>query len=125
MTIFSDENLVERVLNFAIGGEVKRQDIMYAVRGAASNPSARNMTWNWMQREMSRLQELYRGTGLLSLEFSTIIPLLCIGRVGEADRYFAEHKIPDSETGIKVGLEKLRICNRLANEITRSDFSEA
>ena len=125
MTVFGEENLVEKALNFAIGGEVKRQDVMSAVRGAASNPAVRNMTWTWMKREMGRLQELYQGTAFLSLEFSTIIPLLCIGKVSEAQQYFAGRRIVDAEVGINVGLEKLHTYNRLASEITGHDSSEA
>jgi tricorn protease interacting factor F2/3 len=119
MTVFNDEKLVERTLNFAFGGEVKRQDILGAVFGAAQNPHVRNMVWDWLKHKLGKLQELYQGTGLLSLRFADIIPILCMGRVTEAESFFAEHMIPDAETGIKVGLEKLHAYDELANEIMR------
>jgi len=63
------------------------------------------------------LQELYDGTGFLSLKLPSIIPPLCLGRVEEAETFFAEHMTPDARTGIKVGLERLHVYDRLANEI--------
>jgi aminopeptidase N len=39
MTIFDDEKLVEKALKFAFSGEVKRQDIIWAVLSASENPS--------------------------------------------------------------------------------------
>jgi aminopeptidase N len=119
MTVFSDERLVERSLNFILSGEVKRQDIIGAVSGAVENSDARTMVWGWLKSKFPQLQELYRGTGLLSLHFEAIIPILCAGRVSEAEGFFAEHMIPDAETGIKVGLERLHAYDRLAKEITR------
>jgi tricorn protease interacting factor F2/3 len=119
MTVFSDEKLVERTLNFAFGGEVKRQDRQFAVFGAAQNPHVSNMVWDWLKSKIGSLQELYRGTGFFSLMLSDIIPTLCVGRGTEAESFFAEHMIPEAETGIKVGLEKLHAYDKLAKEIMR------
>jgi tricorn protease interacting factor F2/3 len=119
MTVFSDEKLVEQTLNFAFGGDVKRQDIIWAVIGAAGNPHARDIVWDWIKDGTRKLQELYQGTGLLSQAFAEMIPLLCLGRVPEAESFFAGRMIPDAETGIRVGLEKLRVYDRLAKEILR------
>ena len=119
MTVFDDEKLVERTLNFAFAGEVKRQDIIWAVMGAAGNPHARDLVWGWLEGGIGKLQELYQGTGLLSQAFAGMIPVLCLGRVPEAENFFTDHMIPDAETGIKVGLEKLQVYDRLATEILR------
>jgi tricorn protease interacting factor F2/3 len=117
MTVFSEEKLVQRTLNFAVGGEVKRQDVLQPVFGAAVNPHVRSMVWGWLKSEIGKLQEIYQGTGRLSLVFAEIIPRLCLGRGAEAESFFAEHMIPDAETGIKVGLEKLHAYDQLAKEI--------
>jgi tricorn protease interacting factor F2/3 len=119
MTVFSDEKLVERTLNFVFGGEVKRQDILRAVFAAAQNPHVRNMVWDWLKSKIGKLQEVYQGTGVLSLTLAEIIPILCVGRGTEAESFFAEHMIADAETGIRVGLEKLHAYDQLAKEIMR------
>jgi len=119
MTAFTDENLVTKTLDFAFGGEVKRQDVVTAVTGASYNPHVRGMMWGWLKAKTGKLLELYAGTGLLASVFSSIIPILCLGRVSEAEAYFNEHRMPDAEIGIKVGLEKLRVYDRLTKEIMR------
>ena len=119
MTVFSDENLIAKTLDFALSGEVKRQDIIAAVSGAAQNPHVRKMMWDWLKSKIGKLQELYAGTGLTSSILASTIPILCLGRVSEAETYFREHPIPDAEIGIKVGLEKLRAYDRLREEIMR------
>ena len=117
MTVFTDERLVSKALDFALSGEVKRQDVVAAVSGAAQNPHVRNMMWEWFKSKIRRLQELYAGTGLMSSLLASTIPVLCLGQVQEAETYFTEHMLPDSETGVKVGLEKLRAYDRLRKEI--------
>jgi len=117
MTVFADEKLVSRALDFALSGEVKRQDVVAVVSGAAQNPHIRSMMWEWFKSKIRRLQELYTGTGLMSSILASTIPVLCLGRVLQAETYFIEHMLPDSETGIKVGLEKLRAYDRLRNVI--------
>jgi tricorn protease interacting factor F2/3 len=119
MTTFSDEELVKRTLNFAISGEVKRQDVISVVVAATENPQVKDMTWEWLKSNIGKLQELYQGTGLLSLEFVSIIPVLCVGRLSEAEDFFAKHAISGAEVGIKVGLEKLHAYDRLAKNIAR------
>jgi len=118
MTVFADENSIMKTLDFALGGEVKRQDVVAAVSGAAHNPQARGMMWDWLKSKIGKLQELYAGTGLMSSILASIIPVVCLGRDSEAETYFREHMIPDAEIGIKVGLEKLRVYDRLTKEIT-------
>jgi tricorn protease interacting factor F2/3 len=119
MTIFADEKLISRVMDFVLSGEVKRQDVVGAVGGAVQNPHVRSLMWNWLKSEIGRLQELYAGTGLMSSILASVIPVLCLGRVQEAETYFAEHMLPDSETGIKVGLEKLHAYDRLAKALSQ------
>ena len=119
MTTFSSGELVGRTLNFAFSGEVKRQDVILVVTAATENPEVKDMAWDWLKSNMGKLQELYQGTGLLSTDFMSIIPVLCVGRVSEAEDFFAKHPISDAEVGIKVGLEKLRVYDRLVKSIAR------
>jgi tricorn protease interacting factor F2/3 len=117
MTVFADEKLVSRALDFTLSGEVKRQDVVAAVGGATQNPHVRSMMWQWFKSKVGMLQELYAGTGLMSSFLASTIPVLCLGRVNEAETFFTEHMLPDSEAGIKVGLEKLRAYDLLREEI--------
>jgi len=123
MTVFPDEKLIAKTLDFALSGEVKRQDIAAAAGGVTQNPHVRNLVWAWFKAHLPKFQELYGGTGLMSSILASSIPALCLGRVSETETYFHEHTIPDAETGVKVGLEKLQAYDRLMNEIQRSTRS--
>ena len=119
MTTFSDGELVKRTLNFAISGEVKRQDVISVVIAATENPQVKDMTWEWLKSNIGKLQELYQGTGILSTVFMSNIPVLCVGRLSEAEGFFAKNAISNADAGIKVGLEKLRVYDRLVKSIAR------
>jgi tricorn protease interacting factor F2/3 len=112
MTAFSDIELVQRCLDFALSGEVKRQDIIAAVYAATEKRQARQLTWNWLQAHIEKLQELYHSTGTLSGVFLSLVPILGIGRVQEVEHFFEEHRMPEADMGIKAGLERLRAYDR-------------
>ena len=123
MTVFADENLIAKTLDFALSGSVKRQDVVAAVTGAAQNPHVRGLMWPWLKSNIGKLVGLYAGTGLMSSIFASTIPLVCLGRVSEAEAYFGEQTVPGAEIGTRVGLEKLRAYDRLMNEISRRQLS--
>jgi tricorn protease interacting factor F2/3 len=113
MVSFKDPSLVALSFSLALSGEVKRQDVGTMVLAAARNPDARVVTWKWLKTNISRLKSLYEGTGKLSRILLSVIPVLGIGRVEEVEKFFKENMIPEAETGIKAGLEKLKIYDRL------------
>jgi tricorn protease interacting factor F2/3 len=117
MTSFSDEKLIKRTLNFSLSGEVKRQDVRNVARLAAEKPTGINATWEWLSANIVKLQELYRGTGLLSDTLLSLIPIVGIGRVMETETFFKTHRLPDAEIGIIAGLEKLKAYDRLVRTI--------
>ena len=117
MTTFTNAPLVSQTLDFTLTAEVKRQDTRIILVTATGNPDARNTTWKWLQANIGKLQELYEGTGILSGTFLSIIPMLGIGRVEDMKTFFTQHKIPDAEVGIRAGLEKLLVYDRLAKTL--------
>lgn len=118
MTALTDESLVKRTLDFALSGEVKRQDVRTVILAATEKPDAKNVTWTWLQENIERLRELYQSTGILSGTFLSIIPILGIGRIKETEQFFNEHKMPEADVGIRAGLEKLRAYDRLTRSLT-------
>jgi tricorn protease interacting factor F2/3 len=97
------------------GGEVKKQDQVTLISATMRNPYAKDTTWTWLKSSMPHLRRVYEGTGDLSRLLQSCIPILGIGRVEEVERYFNENRIPEAQSGIKAGLEKLKIYQRLVN----------
>jgi tricorn protease interacting factor F2/3 len=115
MTAFREPRLLSKLLELVQGGEVKKQDQMILISATARNPHARDTAWTWIKSSMSQLREVYEGTGDLSRLLQSCIPILGIGRVEEVERYFNENRVPEAQNGIKAGLEKLKIYQRLVN----------
>lgn len=119
MTGFRDELLIKRTLDFALSGEVKRQDVRTVIYAASQKPEARNVTWEWLQLNLEKLRSLYQHTGILSGTFFSLIPTLGIGRISEIEAYFTGYKMPEANVGITAGLEKLKAYDRLVSSITK------
>jgi tricorn protease interacting factor F2/3 len=117
MTAFNNELLIKRSLEFAMSGEVKRQDVRTVILAASEKPDAKNVTWAWLQTNLEKLRSLYQNTGILSGTLLSIIPILGIRRISEFENYFDQYKMPDAEVGIRAGLEKLKSYDRLVKSI--------
>jgi tricorn protease interacting factor F2/3 len=120
MMMFTDPASLQRAVDFALSGQVKRQDAIAIVRPASANPEAQDIAWNWLRSNIIKLQEMYHGTGILSEQFLSVIPVLGVGRVQEIEEFFDKHKMPDSEAGIKAGLERLRAYDRLVSNLMQT-----
>jgi tricorn protease interacting factor F2/3 len=114
MMSFKDPAQVRRSFELAATGDVKRQDVVNMLLAAAGNPDARDVAWEWLKANLGRLNELYRGTGVLARAFTSIIPILGLHRSEEVEGFFRENPLPEADSGINAGIEKLRIYDRLA-----------
>ena len=94
---------------------MKRQDQVILISATMRNPYAKDTTWTWLKSNMPHLREVYESTGDLSRLLQSCLPILGIGRVEEVERYFNENRVPEAQNGIRAGLEKLRIYQRLVN----------
>ncbi|TMI18003.1 M1 family metallopeptidase [Candidatus Bathyarchaeota archaeon] len=114
---FKQPDLVRKVQAFAMAGNVKRQDIGRGLlQFATSNPDAHAVTWEWFRDNIEKLDKMYEGTATLSAYMRQYISIIGVGRVGEIEKLFGEHKL----AGADATLERLKIHDRLANEITKS-----
>jgi tricorn protease interacting factor F2/3 len=94
---------------------VKKQDQVILISATIRNPYAKDTTWKWLKSNMPHLRGVYEATGDLSRLLQSCIPILGIGRVEEVEKYFNENRVPEAQNGIKAGLEKLRIYQRLVS----------
>ncbi len=110
----TDAELVRETLERATAGGVNRGIVPEVIRNAAANPAGRAVLWPWLVRELPRLDELFRGAGLLSRTLEITLPVLGIGRSDEVRAYFASHPYPEADRGIAKGLERLSVLERMA-----------
>jgi hypothetical protein len=114
---FKRPDLVRKVQDWAMAGNVKRQDIGRGLlQFATANPDAHAVTWMWFKDNVEKLDKMYEGTATLSAYMRAYIAILGVGRVGEVEKLFSEHKL----AGADATLERLKIHDRLAKEITEA-----
>ena len=113
---FKRPDLVRRVQEFAMAGNVKRQDIGRGLlQFATSNPDAHAVTWQWFRDNIEKLDKMYKGTATLSAYMRAYISIIGVGRVSDVEKLFREHKLAGADST----LERLKIHDRLANEIAK------
>jgi tricorn protease interacting factor F2/3 len=110
----SEPSLVLETLDRTISGAVNRGIVHNVLQCAAANPVGRPVLWTWLTTHLPRLEELFRGAGLLSLALETTIPALGIGRGDEVRAFFQTHSYPEGARGLAKGLERLAILERTA-----------
>jgi tricorn protease interacting factor F2/3 len=113
----SEPDLVLETAERASSGRVNRGIVHLVLRNAAANPVARPQMWAWFQERLPRLDELFRGAGLLTLTLERTIPTLGLGRGDEVREYFRTHPYPEGARGLAKGLERLSILERLAPKV--------
>jgi hypothetical protein len=101
----------------ASSGQVNRGIVHFVLRNAAANPVARPQMWDWLQRRLPRLEEQFRGAGLLTLTLERTVPMLGLGRGDEVREYFRTHSYPEGARGLAKGLERLSILEGLAPKL--------
>ena len=111
---FKSPELVAKTLDFALSGKVKRQDVRNVILYATANPDAKVAVWQWFKKNMAKLEEMYSGTAQFSIILREYISIVGVGRLGEVEKFFDEHKVIGSD----IALERLRIYDKLANGIT-------
>ena len=111
---FKNPELVAKTLDFALSGKVKRQDVRNVILYATANPDAKTAVWQWFKKNMLRLEEMYSGTAQFSIILREYLSIIGVGRLAEVEKFFSEHKV----TGANIALERLRIYDQLARNIT-------
>jgi tricorn protease interacting factor F2/3 len=104
--------LVLEALDRLASGAVNRGILHVVLRNAAANPVARAVLWPWLMQHLPRVDELLRGSGLLSQLLEITLPILGIGRGAEMREFFRTHSFPEGAHGIAKGLERLTILER-------------
>jgi tricorn protease interacting factor F2/3 len=108
----TEPDLAREALDRLASGAVNLGIVHVVLRNAAANPVARQVLWNWMREHLARVDELLRGSGLLSQVLEITLPVLGLGRGVEVREFFRTHAFPEGARGIAKGLERLTILER-------------
>jgi tricorn protease interacting factor F2/3 len=117
LTSFEEPALVRRALELTISGEVSRSDTGYALPGAASNPRARGVLWEWIKSRYDRVRDLYGGSQQFYLYLGVVLPRCGIGREADVRKFISGKRYKDGEMTFRRTFELLDVNSRLRDRL--------
>ena len=117
LTSFEDPALIRRALELTISGEVSRSDTGYALPGAASNPRARGVLWEWIKSRYVKVRDLYGGSQQFYLYLGAVLPRCGIGREADVRRFISGKRYKDGEMTFRRTFELLDVNSRLRDRL--------
>jgi tricorn protease interacting factor F2/3 len=113
-----EPSLVASTLDLASAGEINRGHIPAVVANAAANPAGRARVEPWLERNLSGLAAIYKGSNLLSLLLENTLPYAGLEHTDETRSYFRSNPVPQASRGVAKGLERLELVERLCRRIS-------
>eukprot|EP00245_Coleochaete_scutata_P004190 TRINITY_DN1646_c0_g1_i1.p1 TRINITY_DN1646_c0_g1~~TRINITY_DN1646_c0_g1_i1.p1 ORF type:complete len:694 (+),score=142.25 TRINITY_DN1646_c0_g1_i1:286-2082(+) len=105
-----DPNLVKEYLAFGFDEEeVKAQDCLYVVAGLASNPRARDISWNYVKQNWGDIYGRYAKRHML-ISYMACLPLRGFStheKAVEAEEFFEANPTPESRMEISRSVESI------------------
>jgi aminopeptidase N len=117
LTSFEDPSLVEKVLELGVSGEVSRSDSGYTLTGAANNPRARKVTWEWIARRWDRLWEVNSGAQQFYIYLNQSLPRCGIGSEDEVRKFISGRKFREGQITFRRTFEQLDIFSGLRQRL--------
>ena len=119
LTAFEDPKLVERALEFGIGGGVARSDTAYTLRGSAANPKAKGTLWKWLTKRYGKLYDMYGGTQQFYLYMDDIIPICGVGIDAQVKKFISGKRYEEGRMTYRRTFEVLAIHTALRKRLMK------
>ncbi len=117
LTSFEDPALVRKALELTISGEVSRSDTGYTLPGAASNPRARSVLWEWIKSRYDRVRDLYGASQQFYLYLNAVIPRCGMGQEADVHSFISGKRYKDGEMTFRRAFELLDVNSRLRERL--------
>ena len=110
LTRFSDQGLLSETLERSLSSDVRLQDTISVITGVASNPSGRELAWEFIKDNWPEFDRRYGigGFGVMRL-VSVCGNFTSPERLSDVESFFAEHPVPAAERTIRQALERIRL----------------
>ena len=106
---FRDPALVVRTLDYAVSGKVKNQDALRLVQIEMSDRRTRDIAWQWVQHNWSRVQAQITTWAGASLVASTG-NFCSVERSMQVSEFFREHTVPAASHALDQARDKITDC---------------
>ncbi len=112
---FTDPNLLQRTLNFAISPDVRSQDALQLVTGVLANPAGEKLAWTFIKQHWPELEKA--GGPFASAQVVGATSVFCdAGMRDQVTEFFSAHKIEAAERTYKQSIERINNCVDLKSQ---------
>jgi aminopeptidase N len=110
---------VEKVLNYCLGPQVRFGNVFYALHGAAENPAAEKVTFEWMVHNWEEFKNRVGGHGgtLLRRFVKIVIPTCGVGKEDEVRKFLDANAMEGLERTYEQVWEELQINSKFVNSV--------
>ncbi|ESO01139.1 hypothetical protein HELRODRAFT_175168 [Helobdella robusta] len=103
-------DLINKVLDFAIGKDVRSQDTVFGILGVTGSAEGRDLAWKFVKKNWNELHERYQGGFLLArLIKGTTEDFASEDCLKDIEEFFKVHPAPSAERNIKQSLENIKL----------------
>ncbi len=106
---FSDPQLLQRTLDYALTPEVRSQDMIGVIAQVMENPAGQKLAWKFAKAHWPQIEKSFGGFGGGQVVAET--GSFCdAGLRDEVKDFFASHRVPAAERTLKQSLERVNYC---------------
>lgn len=106
---FEDPALVQRSLNYAASNKVRNQDALIQFAIGLQGDATRDLTWSYVKSHWDTLKTLLTPE-LGSILVGSTSAFCSIDARDDVKAFFAEHKVPSSDSALKHSIERIDGC---------------
>ena len=109
---FEQPALAQRGLDYAVSDKVRNQDSAIQIAIALQNPATRDLSWSYIKSNWDKVQaEFTTASGSYVVDSTSSF---CSADAREdVDKFFAEHKVPNSSIALKQADQRIDGCAEL------------
>jgi aminopeptidase N len=112
---FTDPNLLQRTLDYAVSSDVRSQDALSLVARVMRNPAGEKLAWNFVQTQWDAVQKA--GGPFASAEVVAATGSFCSAKIrDEVTSFYEAHKIAAAERTYRQSIERINGCIDLKSE---------
>ncbi len=112
---FTDPQLLQRTLEFAVSPDVRSQDALQLVGSVMGNPAGKKLAWDFIQSHWDAIAKA--GGPFASAEVVGATSVFCdAGMRDQVTDFFAAHKIAAAERTYKQSIERINNCIDLKSQ---------
>lgn len=103
------KEVLEQVLEFSLGGEIRAQDIPFVIASVGANSKGRDLAWNFLKAKYNDFLSRYKSGMLMNnlIKYTTEY-FVSLDKASEIENFFKENKNP-ADRVVKQSIETIRL----------------